>query len=531
MKHLFKLFSFKWARILYTVLLLIFCAVILAVSVRGNVGNPTPNELNTDSWKNAGPLELSPERGRFALLYAITEQHTFSFSTDLARFATPDVGYTDGKYVSLFAPAVSFLAAPGYIAGKYFGISQVGSYSVIALFALLNVFLIRSIAIRLGAHPIAATIGGLAFLFASPAFAYAVTLYQHHISTFIILLSIFLLIKYKSAWSLAAIWMLCAFSVTVDYPNFFMMIPIGIVALLRTFKTEKKAGKFTFSVPLLRVIAIFTMIIPMAFFMWYNKMSYGNPFQLSGTVERSVQINKDGSPVLESEQKKARLKEANQPVVVEEKSALGFFESRFLLNGFYTYFLSPDRGIIVYAPAMLFGLAGLVLAIKKRTKYIAILAAVIGVNIVLYSMWDDPYGGWAFGSRYLIPSYALLAVFIGMILTRFAKNWYFIAFFFITLGYSIGVNTLGALTSNMNPPKVEAIALEQKSGKPEPYTYVRNINILNNNISKSYVFNTFAGNHISARDYFISITGFITVVMAGLLVALRLRKKGEVYAY
>ena len=210
MNHLRKLIQLKYLKVLSNVLLILFCAVILAVTIRGNAGNPTPKELSTNVWKDNGPLELSPERGRFALLYAVVEQHSFSFTPDLAKFATPDVGFVNGKYVSLFAPTVSFIAVPGYVIGKYFGISQVGSFAIIALFALFNVFLIRAIAIKMGANPLAATIGALTFLFATPAFAYAVTLYQHHISTFIILMCIFLLLKYKSVWSLIVIWILCA---------------------------------------------------------------------------------------------------------------------------------------------------------------------------------------------------------------------------------------------------------------------------------------------------------------------------------
>jgi hypothetical protein len=98
------------------------------------------------------------------------------------------------------------------------------------------------------------------------------------------------------------------------------------------------------------------------------------------------------------------------------------------------------------------------------------------------------------------------------------------------LGYSISVNTLGAITSNMNPPMVEAVVLEHTSHIPQPYTYVRNMNVLNENISKSYVFRTFAKDYISARTYYASLAISITVIMAGMLIVLRLKKKGESYA-
>src|SRR5690606_17399700 len=125
--------------------------------------------------------------GRFALAYSLIENNSFYFTEEIARFASPDVGFHKGNYVSLFAPLLSFLATPGYLLGKYLGASQVGAFATISVFAILNLLLIRSVATKLGANSIAATIGAISFVFASPAFAYAVNLYQHHVSTFLIL--------------------------------------------------------------------------------------------------------------------------------------------------------------------------------------------------------------------------------------------------------------------------------------------------------------------------------------------------------
>ena len=516
----------KKIKVIGYILFTLFCAIVLTLSIRGLPGNPNTSELNRLTWKDNGPLELSPERGRYALTYAIAETHQFSFTPDLARFAAPDVGYLNGKYVSLFAPTVSFIILPGYLIGKALGFAQVGSFAVVALFALLNVFLIRAIAVKLGMHPLAGLLAGITFLFATPSFAYAVTLYQHHISTFIILLGIYLLIAYDSVWSLIGIWMLCALSISVDYPNFFMMLPIGIGALGRTFMAKKHERGITFNIPVIRVLAMASMIIPLAFFLWFNNASYGSPFQLSGTVDRSVQINKDGSPVLESAQVKARLKATGQPQILPQKSALGSFNSRLIMQGFYIHFLSPDRGMIVYTPVMLFGFAGMILALKRRMKYTWLLVAIIGFNVLTYSMWDDPYGGWAFGSRYLIPTYGVLSIFLAYLLTKFSKYNLFLLFFFTLYAYSTSVNTLGALTSNRNPPKVEAVALSQVTHHDEPYTYFRNLNVLNLNNSKSVVFEAVASNYVTAWSYYGYVTAFIIFVSSFLIITLRSVTKG-----
>src|SRR3990167_10895887 len=124
---------------LLNLLFIIFCAVILALGLRGIRGNPTSEDLNYQYWKDEGPLELSPDRGKYALTYSIVEDKSFKFSLPVARFATPDLGYVNGQYVSLFAPGVSFITIPGYILGKSFGAAQVGPFAIIALFALLNV--------------------------------------------------------------------------------------------------------------------------------------------------------------------------------------------------------------------------------------------------------------------------------------------------------------------------------------------------------------------------------------------------------
>ena len=312
-------------------LLFLFLAVVMAFSVRGLPGNPSAAELNADKWKDNGPMELSPERGRYALLYSLAENQSFSFSLDLAKFSTPDLAYQNGKYVSLFAPGVSFFAVPGYLLGKMAGFAQVGAFSAIAFFAIINAFLIRAIAIRMGAHPLAGTIGGVGFLFASPAFAYAVSLYQHHVSTFLILAAVYLLIgkrkqeypmeneKWKMEnthvgfWSLVGVWVLFALSIPVDYPNAFLMLPIAAVALAKTFMVFKKPGEVTIKISFLRAFAMAGVIIPLAFFAWFNTQSYGNPLQLSGTLERVLHIDENNKPRLEGEIIREELKKNNDP--------------------------------------------------------------------------------------------------------------------------------------------------------------------------------------------------------------------------
>lgn len=495
-------------KILFGILFL-FCALILGLTLRGLPGNPTSKELNSSTWKDNGPFELSPERGRFALAYSIIEDRSLQFSNDIGNFADPDVAVSNGRFVSLFAPAVSFLIAPGYILGKYFGISQVGSFAVISFFALVNVLLLRSVAIKLGANKIAATVASLTFLFATPAFAYAVDLYQHHISTFLILLSIYAILNFKTFWSLLVVFFLCAFSIPLDYPNLFFMFPIGAYALFKAVTLEQLQDKFKLKINIPRFLTLLIMIIPILFFLWFNKASFGNPFQLSGTLPTSKVIIQPNSKISAS-----GLEAGSQlPIQTEDtdKRALTFFKTRDLINGFYILFLSPDRGMVTYTPIMISGLLGFILAFRKKVVLVPLLGAIMGANILLYSMWGDPWGGWAFGSRYLIPSYAILSIFIGLLLTYWRKKILFLVLFFIVLIYSISVNTLGAITSSANPPQAEVLALEKVSGIVQKYTYERNWDSIVKNNSKSFVFKIFADKYLTAEQYYFLIVALISI--------------------
>lgn len=507
-------------KILLVSLFIIFCAGILALSVRGIRGNPKSESINQAFWKDDGPLELSPERGRFALLFSLVEDKSFHFSVPIARFATPDLGYANDKYVSLFAPGVSFIIIPGYILGKSVGIAQVGSFATISFFALLNVLFLRSIAIRLGANPLAASIGSLAYIFATPAFIYAVSLFQHHISTFLILSSIYILLRWKNNWSLLVVWFMAAASIPVDYPNLFLMFPIGLYALGRIIVIQFKEKGINVDIKLVGVLTFSIIVLPLSFFLWFNKMSYGSPLQLSGTVPSVKAIDFQGKPTAPKSASGDNLEKLINPEK-QQKSAIRAFNPRNTFSGLYTHLISPDRGILVFTPVILFGIIGIFILYGRKSRILALLLGIVGTNVLLYSMWGDPYGGWAFGSRYLVPSYAIMSIFIALTITHFRKNSLLLLIFFIVLGYSIGVNTLGAITSSRNPPKVEALPLEQVSGVEEKYTYARNIDYLKSNRSKSFIFQTYASNNISAGQYYLIVTSLIILASVSMLIYLR----------
>lgn len=503
---------------------LIFLVVILSLTLRGLPGVPNINELNQIVWKDNGPLELSPERGRFALTYSLIEDKSVHFSVPVARFATPDLGYKNGNFVSLFAQGVSFVVLPGYLLGKVLGASQVGAYAVIAIFAILNAFLIKSIVSLLGGSKTAGLLASLTFLFATPSFVYAVSLFQHHVSIFLLLMSLYFLVRFKTVWSLVGVWFLAALSLSVDYPNLFMMLPLGIFGLLRLIRVVQSNNQMSIKVNILGFLTFAAAVLPLAFLLWFNQVSYGSPFQLAGTVASVQEIDNNGKPTVPKGNTTTDLQKFTN-TSSQSRSAAGFFSTRSMLSAFNIHWISPDRGIIYYCPVILFGFIGLYLAYRKKMMYMALLVSVMAINIVLYSMWGDYWGGWAFGSRYLTPAYAILAIFIGMLLTYWRKKWWFLGLFFIFFSYSVFVNTLGAITSSANPPQVEVLELEKLSGQVQKYTYARNWDYLISNHSKSFVFQTIAHQYITAQEYLYILVAIILIPSVSLMLMLKWSNK------
>lgn len=498
----------------------IFCSTILFLTFKGLPGNPGESDLLQNRWRDDGPFELSPERGRFALTYSIVEKRSFHFSTNIARFIFPDVAYKDGRYVSLFAPGVSYLLIPGYLAGRMFGYSQAGSFLEIALFAILNVLLINLILGRLNTGRIPSLISSFVFLFATPAFAYAGSLYQHHISTFIILLGLFLALRSNSIKSTILIFMLYGLSFVVDYPNLILMMPVAIYSLGKSFFLSKDRAVTRLSVDFKKIFLVVSFLAPLTFLVWFNVASYNTPFTLSGSQDAVASIKEDGNPILHAD----LIRERGLEIDIK-KDVVGYFNTDQIIKGLFTHLFSPDRGAIIFTPIIFLGFLGLKKMTTENSTQLQLILGIISMNVILYSMWSDPWGGWAFGSRYLIPSYAMLSILIGASIQKYGKNLLFIVSFLILAIYSVSVNALGILTTSANPPKEEALYLNNKLGNPIKYTLERNVDFLTKSGLKSFSYNKFFSGSIDPNEYYIGIVFLISMTFVSMMLYLYLRNE------
>ncbi|KKR33144.1 MAG: hypothetical protein UT63_C0023G0007 [Candidatus Gottesmanbacteria bacterium GW2011_GWC2_39_8] len=476
----------------------ILSGMFFFLTLKGLPGNPKSTEIKDILDQPGKPFELSPERGRYAMVMSFIETGNFAMTKTLADAVYPDVGYHNGKYYSYFTPGVSLIAAPFYLIGSAFQMAQVASFSISSIFALFNIYLIYIISKKIFGLPLwAALFGGIIFAFGSNAWSYSTTLYQHHITTFLIYSSIFLtfLMKKNGKWSWIMalyIWAAYGFGAFVDYPNIILMAPAIIYFVLTTFDIKDSEKKITLSIkPMILLTSIIFFFITVIHGV-YNQTNFGSWRTLSGSLIGVKSIRENTN--LLSPDRKSEINKLQQ-----KKNPVNFFKEDSVPFGLYTLLFSTDRGLFFYSPVFLLSLWGLTLILKNKSPETIVLSTTVGMVLFLYSSWSDPWGGWGFGPRYLIPALPALSIFIVYGLVRVTHQLFAKIIAFALFLFSSAVSLAGALTTNAIPPMVEAIPLHTK------YNYFKNIDDLFLDKSSSFIYNLFFSKTFSLFSYFFVI--------------------------
>lgn len=503
MKHIFN-----------TIILISLISGIYFLTLRGVSGNIETQEIKGNYDQALMPLELSPERGRFILTKSLAEDKSFSLSQDLADAAFPDVGVYQGKYFVYFAPGMSIWALPFYIFGSQYNLAQVFSYLSVTVFALLNVLLIYIIGTQvIKIRASSAMMSSLIFATGSCALSYATTLYQHHATTFFILSGFYAVWKFRqntnmrffyAAWT----WIIYALSIWIDYPNAILVLPIMVYLFISTFqlKSNTEDKTLTFNIKISAIIASVCFFVLVGAHGYYNYLHFESPTRLSGQLVGYKTLLEDQSTN----------NDASIASLQAEKQESRFFTEEGLTFGLYTLTLAPDKGLFIFSPIFLISLIGLYIAFKSHSTEWLILGSTVAVHLFLYSSWGDPWGGWAFGPRYLIPSTAILALSIGYLLHTYNKNTIIKIATWALYSVSAGISLLGAFTTNAVPPEIEAKALGTTFGIEYVLTF------FNDGKTGSYLVNTYIAQSVNLQEIYLialaicSLTAFCILLAPGM---------------
>lgn len=492
----------KIRHLIFTIFTIVITIVLLIITIRGKAGNPIYYQTEHDT-QMGGPFEASNSTSRYALTEAIVKYKTFLLNPALAKFSSPDVIINRGNYISIFTPGVSFIGIPFYVLGEKFGMPQLFTYLSIFLISILNAFLIAKLSRKLGAEYYTSLLSGLIFLFATNALPYSQTFTQHQASVLIILLSFQTLFGPRTWIKNIMLGMLFGAGILIDVPNAFFLLPVLIYVLIKHFNLRFNPKKITIFFKL-NILAFIIGIIPfIALFGIYNNITTGSYLKLAQTGGQRY------SSTLE-----------NKKTVTTSNTSKGTFflpfNPRYQINSFYTLLVSNERAWIYYSPILFLGIPGIFILYKTKKNHniTIVLVSVILINIIVYSMFSDPWGGWAFGPRYLIPSAAILCIFISMAIERYNKNIFFAVMLFVLTAYSVFISSLGALTTTSIPPKQEAEHLLA----PIPYTYQYNLDLLDKKFSSSLVYNLYVPKIITPRNFLYTYVTLLLLFLSGIYV-------------
>lgn len=486
-------------------ILLVFSLVLYVLTIRGIYGNPTGKMVKNNLDQAAKPLELSPERGRYLLTLSLGENRSFSLSKELADAAYPDVGYYKGKFYVFFAPGISLISLPFYWVGKMFNIAQVATFFTISIFAAFSLIYLYKICRYIFKLPVWASLTApLIFGFGSTSWSYANTLYQHHVTVFCIIASFYAVWKYKHkdrfSWLWATfIWFNYALAIAIDYPNAFLMAPIMIYFFLSALKIWTQERKTFFSLRMSFLITSVIFVVISLAHGYFNYTHFGGWLKVSNGIlgyKKIVELK------LFNEKNPEKIIAALE----KDKVPIKFFREDNLPRGIAILLFAIDKGLFLFSPIFFLALFGIFMSLKNLTTEVGVLISSILLNIFLYGSFGDPWGGWAYGPRYLIPSMAILSIFVAMWLAKTRFQILSRIFAFVLFAVSCAVGLLGALTTNAVPPKIEADYLKMK------YNFMLNWDFLSENRSSSFIYNTFLSQKMTLIQYYIYI--FFTVMLA-----------------
>jgi hypothetical protein len=331
--------------------------------------------------------------------YALWSNHSVALnSANVMRYHTVDDFRFNNQTYSAEAPGVAFLALPFLglaftISSGYtvFGPVLILSETFVSLTAAIAVYLTYKIATFFFRRSTSVFLGFI-FAFSTICWPFATYFFQSDVSAMFVLLAAYFALKTRKGGKPEVVpWFLCGVALgaafSVDYVDGILLFVFLAFLVASNWASRGSAavaaGAFAVgAIPGLAGVAA------------YNFAIFGNPLV---TTEQAY---------------------------LGQSSVFGAFTNP-VLGGLALDLVSLARGLFVFSPVLVLGVAGLVKKLMEeghRLEFVLFLAIFVAV-LLPYSAWYEPAGGISFGPRFLVAVIPFLTLPAGVIIEDVAGRW------------------------------------------------------------------------------------------------------------
>lgn len=260
----------------------------------------------------------------------------------------------------------------------------IATIMTVSIPAVVMLLLLALIIERLTGCQTAATLATLAIGLATPVFSYSQAFYGHIPAAACVVGILALLILnddgYLSTRRLLGIGLLAGWAIVIEYPVAVILLPLGIWIVCR----ERERAV---------IYGLAGMLLPLTILAAYDLIAFGTLLPIG--YEHSA---------LWQEQHSTGFMSVTYP---RPEALWGLTFSRF-------------RGLFVLAPILLLALPGMIIGLWQtatRSLFVAVGASILAFLLFISSsvMW---WGGFAVGPRYLVPALPLMALPLGVIISK-----------------------------------------------------------------------------------------------------------------
>lgn len=466
--------------------------ITLLISINAIPNNGSIEDINKSIKLGDSTFESSQARSRFAQIKAIIDNHSLNIDK-YSEIAFPDMAYANGHYYPTFLPGTTSLALPFYFIGKFLNLGVLFTNLLPVLSLILSAYFMQKILKLLNFSGPISRLAVFLMIFATGLYTYGTSLNAHPLSALSVILASYALmlsIRQKSPFAYPLFWFAFGLGVFLDYPNLVTLLPFAFVLFLLSLKS--KQSHYYFASTAMSLIFIIPLLI-------YTQSVFGTVFTSVTSHELRGYINQNGQPAFVAlADPKFYL---NRQVIYRKPE----FNPAYLPSGLLSILISPPRGLFIFTPILLLSLMGTADFLKKH-RYLAyaVLSAII-LTVLFYGSYLISYGGWAYGPRYLIAVTPLIIILLAFTIKKYGKSIFFKLLFLTFSILSIGISSLGALSSRNLPSPLDISPSGKSWGWGFDNSFLRGFDFLSKNHLSSYFYNQLLADKITAFGFYVFI--------------------------